>query len=296
MPAASATNPLPSASEYFDSLLRPPAIAVPTIALFALSIAIIGVASSLAIADRIPLWAATIANGIAMYTLFSVAHDGSHRSLSRNVFVNELVGRIAIMLLLPVAPFEAVRWIHMQHHRFTNGEKDPDGCIHHSRGWAIPFRWPNVDMFYLMFFLKHGGEHRRRHLKPILIYSLVFLALIVALTYAGYGWEVLFLWFLASRVGLFLIACVFVYLPHYPGNVSAQENVWHASTIRRGWEWLLNPLLVFQNYHLIHHLYPTAPFYTYQRIWHLKYAELVAHDPAVQTAFGLQPVNVPVAR
>jgi len=111
----------------------------------------------------------------------------------------------------------------------------------------------------------------------------------------GYGLEVLFLWFLASRVGLFLIACVFVYLPHYPGDISAQEDVYKASTIRKGWEWLLNPLLVYQNYHLIHHLYPTAPFYTYQKIWHLKYDELVAHDPAVQTAFGLQPVNIPTA-
>ena len=117
------------------------------------------------------------------------------------------------------------------------------------------------------------------------------LSIIATLTHMGYGWEVFFLWFLASRLGMLLIALVFIYLPHFPGDVSAEENVYRASTIRRGWEWLLTPFLVYQNYPLIHHLYPTAPFYTYMKIWHLKYEELVAHDPAVQTAFAMKPIN-----
>lgn len=282
---------LPSKEKYFRSLLSPPALAWPTMGLFALSIAIIAVASWMTLTGQWPLWIATLANGFAMYTLFSVAHDGSHRSLSKNPIINETIGRIAIMLLLPIAPFEAVRWLHMQHHRFTNGSKDPDRFVHHSTWWNFLLLWPNVDIFYLAFFIRRGGDHLQKNLKPIIAYTVVFVTLLATLTHMGYGWQVFFLWFLASRLGMLLIALVFIYLPHYPGRVSAEENVYHASTIRRGWEWLLTPFLVYQNYHLIHHLYPTAPFYTYLKIWHLKYDELVAKNPAVQEAFAMAPTS-----
>ena len=291
MTASTASSVLPSKEKYFRSLLQAPALALPTMVLFALSIAIIAGTAWMTLSGQWPLWVSTLANGFAMYTLFSVAHDGSHRSLSKNPAVNEAIGRIAIMLLLPVAPFEAVRWLHMQHHRFTNSDKDPDQFIHHSTWWNFLLLWPNIDIFYLVFFIRRGGEHLKKNLMPIIAYTIAFIALLATLTSLGYGWEVFFLWFLASRLGLLLIALVFIFLPHYPGNISAEENVYRASTIRRGWEWLLTPFLVYQNYHLIHHLYPTAPFYTYQKIWHLKYDELVAKDPAIQEAFAMVPTG-----
>ena len=292
---AQTSTVFPCKDKYFRSLLSAPKIAWPTLGLLSLSLVVLLGASALAIAGRIPLWLAAIANGVAMYNLFSVAHDGTHRSLSSRSWLNETLGRIAIMMFMPAAPFEAVRWVHMQHHRFTNSELDPDRFVHRAKWWQIPFVWTCSDIHYVIYFLRHGGDQVKKNLRPLLIYSAVFFSLIIVLVSLGYGLEVLFLWFLASRIGLFLIACVFVYLPHYPGDITAQEDVYKASTIRKGWEWILNLLLVYQNYHLIHHLYPTAPFYTYQKIWHLKYDELVARDPAVQTAFGLQPVNVPIA-
>jgi fatty acid desaturase len=292
MTSATKAAPLPSSEQYFRQLLSSPEVAWPTIGLFILSVIVMGTSTVMAVAGQIPLWAGALVNGFAMYNLFSVGHDASHRSLSSNKTLNENLGRVAIMLMLPIAPFEAVRWIHMQHHRFTNSEMDPDQFIHHCKWWKIPFNWPNVDVYYLMYFVKHGGEHYSKHKRPVILSTSAFVALITLSVYLGYGWEVFFLWFLASRVGLFLITCVFVYLPHFPGDVDAKDNVYHATTIRKGMEWLLTPLLVYQNYHLIHHLYPTAPFYRYQKIWHLKYGELVDNDPAVQTAFGLQPVNL----
>lgn len=272
--------------------MKAPKIAWPTIALFGVSLLVMGSSTYFSVTDVIPLWLAAIFNGFAMYNLFTVAHDATHRALSSNKFINETFGRLAIMMFMPMAPFEAVRWIHMQHHRFTNGETDPDRHVHGAKWWQLPFMWPNVDIFYMVYFIRHGGDHFKRNIKSLVIYSAVFLVLVGVVIYHGYWLELLFLWFVASRIGLFLIDCVFVYLPHYPGNISAQEDVYKASTIRRGGEWFLTPLLVSQNYHLIHHLYPTLPFYRYQKVWHLKYDELVSNDPAVQTTFGLQPVNV----
>jgi fatty acid desaturase len=285
-------SPLPSSEAYFRELTRSPGIAWPTMGLFFLSMVVLIGSSALAINGTIPLWLAALPNGLAMYNLFSVAHDAAHRSLSSNKRLNEWVGRLAIMIFMPIAPFEGVRWIHMQHHRFTNGATDPDRFVHHARWWQIPIVWSFVDVYYLVYFVKHGGEQLQKHLKSVIIAAIAMLGVVGGLIYMGYGMEILFLWFLASRIALFLIATVFVFLPHYPGDIDAQEDKYKATTVRRGLEGVLNLLMVNQNYHLIHHLYPTVPFYRYQKVWHLKYGELVAHDPAVQTAFGLKPINV----
>ena len=218
-------------------------------------------------------------------------HESLHRNVSSNLRLNEILGRIALMLMIPAAPLEIARWAHFQHHRFTNSEQDPDNFIHDAKWWQIPLRWPNFDMHYLYSFLRNGGKEKKRHARALTAQLVVFVVAIATLTYLGYGMEVLFLWFLASRIALFLVALVFVFLPHYPGDITAQENQYQATTIRQGWEWLLTPLMVYQNYHLIHHLYPTVPFHNYIKIWHLKYDELIAQKPVIQQGFGIMPVN-----
>lgn len=285
------TSYMPSKEEYLLELKKTPALSLPAVGLFLLGLACMGGGSYLALTGEIPLWGATLTNGFGMYLLFSIVHEAMHRSVSSNERVNTFFGRISMMLLLPAAPLEIARWAHFQHHRFTNSDKDPDNFIHHGSWWSLPLRWANFDLNYLYAFFRDGGEQRKRHARAMIIASTLFVTALTTLIYLGFGIEVLFLWFLASRVGLALIALVFVYLPHYPGDIDVEDDAYQATTIRRGWEWLLTPIMVYQNYHLIHHLYPTVPFYNYMKIWHLRYDELTANNPAIQTAFGLTPVN-----
>jgi fatty acid desaturase len=58
-----------------------------------------------------------------------------------------------------------------------------------------------------------------------------------------------------------------------------------ATVIRTGWEWLLTPLMMYQNYHLVHHLYPTVPFYRYKKAWLAREQFHESHQPAKVTAF-----------
>ena len=285
------TFSLPSKEQYFRELKQTPAVSWPAVGLFLLGLAVIGGASSMALSGVIPLWVATLANGFGLYLVFSIMHEALHRNVSTNGRFNEIMGRISLLLLIPAAPLEIARWAHFQHHRFTSDDTDPDNFIHDAKWWDLLLRWPNFDLYYLYRFLRDGGEHKKRHARALSMQAGVFVLGVAALTYFGYGMEVLFLWILASRVGLFLVALVFVSLPHHPAKITAQENEYQATTIRQGWEWLLTPLFVYQNYHLIHHLYPTAPFYNYIKIWHLKYDELIAHNPAIHKGFGLTPVN-----
>ncbi|MEH6518897.1 MAG: fatty acid desaturase [Halioglobus sp.] len=286
------TFSLPNSEQYFRQLKQTPAISWPAVALFLLGLSVVGGASVLALSGAIPLWVATLVNGIGLYLLFTIMHEALHRNVSTNARLNEILGRISLLLLIPAAPLEIARWAHFQHHRFTSNDTDPDNFIHNAKWWQIALKWPNFDLYYLYIFLREGGQHKKRHARALIVQAGVFVVVVATLTYLGYGMEVLFLWILASRIGLALVALVFVFLPHHPAEVTAQENEYQATSIRQGWEWLLTPLFLYQNYHLIHHLYPTAPFYNYIKIWHLKYDELIVKNPAIHQGFALEPVNL----
>ena len=286
-----AENQSPSEA-LFSQILTSPKIAVPTLLLGIGLISGMTASWYYALQGVLPMWAGCVINGVLAYGMFSLAHEGLHRAISSISWVNELVGGIGLFFLLPYAPMPVARWIHMQHHRFTNAQTDPDRFTHDSPAWQIPIRWSNFDLYYLVYFVKHGGKVRDKHFALVVSYVAAVLAVIVSATYAGYGYELLMLWLLPTRIALFLVSLVFVYLPHYPGVVSQDEDPFMASTMRMGWEWLLTPLLVYHNYHLIHHLYPTVPFYRMHDVWYLKYDELSAANVSYQKAFGMAPENM----
>jgi len=58
---------------------------------------------------------------------------------------------------------------------------------------------------------------------------------------------------------------------------------------RDGAEWFWTPVLMCQNYHLVHHLYPNVPFYRLKRIWNARRTFHMSHDPAIVSAFGWRP-------
>ena len=55
--------------------------------------------------------------------------------------------------------------------------------------------------------------------------------------------------------------------------------------------WLLSPLLVYQNYHLMHHLYPTIPFYRYRKAWLARLDQHMARHPAIVRPLGLRHLD-----
>ena len=84
----------------------------------------------------------------------------------------------------------------------------------------------------------------------------------------------LMLWLIPTYFAFFLMCLVFMVLPHYPHTGRQDEDPNTTALMRMGQEWWLTPVLMFQNYHLVHHLYPTAPFYRYGKIWKAREAYL----------------------
>ncbi len=45
----------------------------------------------------------------------------------------------------------------------------------------------------------------------------------------------------------------------------------------------------WHNYHLVHHLYPTVPFYRYRRLWHARQQFHESQQPSTVQALALTP-------
>lgn len=270
------------------ALIQPPAVAWPTF--ITALVSFIGIAAMyvLALTEVLPLWQAGLLNVLFMYPLFGVFHDSIHRAVFRRASLNDWLARAT---MLPVAPYVSMglfRWAHIQHHRFTNGAKDPDGWIH-GPWWSLLFRWCTWDGAYLVHILTKGDDLSRQHLKRTLTSTAVVLVAAAALYQMGYGWHMLWLWLIPGRLTMLLFGFVFFWLPHVKHDVPSQDNLTLATSMRLGSEWLLNPLMQFHNYHLIHHIWPLTPAHNHPKVWKLMEPELRARDLVVQHGFAIQP-------
>jgi len=280
--------------ERFRALTQAPRIAWPTLAMWVLlSVGFVSI-YVLCGTGRLPLWVGTISNTVVGYLAFSVAHDAIHRSISTSTRLNDWIGQLGVMLVQPYVDLRLFRWAHIQHHRFASGPRDPDRAFN-GAWWTLPLRWMFIDVAYFVHSLRHGDKVSAPYLRSSLVLATVTVAGLAALIAAGYGVEVLMLWFIPSRLIQLVLGFSFFWLPHVPHEVSQEENFTRATTIRQGYESLLGPLLQYQHYHLIHHLYPSTPFYNNYKVWLLIEPELRRHDLAVQRGLAIRPDILPGA-
>ena len=275
--------------ELFKSLKKKPLIAVPTVSLLIVCDATIAVVWYLALTDQISLWLGCLINTIAMYYLFSPMHDAMHQAVSSKSSVNNLV---LALTTFPIAPFttgQFMRMMHMQHHRFANGELDPDHEVakNITNAFSKWFIWGHL---YRSFYAKNKDNYPEFN-KKLLHYDRIVGLVGLVILFIAFPAETLLLMFIPGVLFSWLIAFVFMYLPHRPHNVEHASDPYRATLIREGWEWLLCPLMAYQNYHLVHHLYPTVPFYRYKKVWEARKNFHMSKNPAIVSAFQLDPAE-----
>lgn len=275
-------------SERFKRLARIPAVAAPTLA--ALLVAAAGLPSVAVALGRgaLPGWAACALSTALMYGLFTVVHDALHGSFARDRRLNDALGALGLLLFAPHASLGLFRWAHLQHHRHTNADRDPDRWSHEG-ALSLPLRWATIDVAYVVHVLRRGDATARRHLLGAVPHLLATLAVIALLVHGGYGREVALLWLIPSRLTFVLAGCVFFWLPHVGAETTADEDVLRSTTIRLGHEWLLSPLLQFHNYHLVHHLFPSLPSSRHAAVYRLVADELHARPLLIQRGFAIRP-------
>ncbi|MFN3196900.1 MAG: fatty acid desaturase [Bradymonadia bacterium] len=277
MATAAETRSMPKKAPRSKGALTLVPVAWPTLALTAFALlgwlfAFVGVMDhrlSLFISLPLASWCA--------FAAFTPMHDASHRSVTRKRWPNEVVGRLCSIVL--TAPFPAFRHVHLTHHKHTNDPvKDPDFWSGRGPKWLLPLRWLTQDFHYYVVYAR-AGRPRKELVETVSTLVLIY-GLIITLVVAGHGTEVALAWLIPARLAIGFLAFSFDYLPHRPHQITSKEDRYKATTLRpSGW---MTPLLMFQNYHLIHHLYPAVPFYRYAKVWRERREQLLAKGAVVK--------------
>ena len=225
----------------------------------------------LASIERMSSGLVMVLGSLIAYSMFTPMHDAAHRAVSRNTLFNTFIGHFASIVLL--TNYMGFRAMHLLHHRYTNNSKlDPDFWSGKGPFYLLPFRWLTQDLhyYYLIFKSLFSGGLLSAPDAARVAFSILPVVLIQGLLATWivevWGWEVfLWQWFLPARVAVGLLAFGFDFIPHFPYSTTAKENKLQAT--RAIDSKFLTWVMLGQNYHLIHHLFPAVPFYRYRSVY-----------------------------
>ncbi|GAB7142205.1 fatty acid desaturase [Mycobacterium riyadhense] len=282
-PDASAHHALPDPGEAV------PRIALPTVGIFLAALTAFVVSTTGYISGWAPVWVTIPVNAAVTFVMFTVVHDASHYSISSTRWVNGLLGRLAWLFVGPVVAFPSFGYIHIQHHRHANDDdQDPDTFASHGKWWQLPLRWSLVEYFYLKYYLPRARSRPVKEVaETLLLLTLSVTGLTVAIV-TGNLWTLAVVFLIPQRIGATVLAWWFDWLPHHGLADTQRTNRYRATRNRVGAEWLFTPVLLSQNYHLVHHLHPSVPFYRYLRTWQRNEEAYLERNAAISTVFGQQ--------
>ncbi|MGH3466754.1 MAG: fatty acid desaturase [Thermocrispum sp.] len=267
-----------------------PVVSLPTLLLFAGSLALWSFATWLALGSEVTPWVTIPIHAAVTFTMFTVLHEATHHAAGRLTWVNEVLGRLSMPFVASFASFPAMRHIHIEHHRNTNEHRsiDPDAWTSHGPAWQLPFRWATQDLYYIRFWAPRFFRRPRAETIETAAYAVGTIALIVWAWMGGWVWQLAVVYLIPQRIGITVLAWWFDWLPHHGLTETQVQNRFRATRVRVGLEWLLTPVLLYQNYHLVHHLHPAIPFYRYVQAWKLNEATYLDRDSAIMTAWGTE--------
>lgn len=256
-----------------QALIRPyqGMVAWPSVALGAAIVAGFALVCWLAATRLIPLWAGLILNTALLYASQTPLHEACHGNIagrdSRWTWLNHLVGYVCGAILLH--DYKAFRALHLMHHRDTNdSEFDPDHWVKVNNPLKVLWRCLTIVPYYNHYFFKmvvfrpEVPGNKKLSMQVIAAYWILYT---IAFWLSAYGWwrEVLALWLVPHLLASALIIFFFAYLTHQPHQATERYRDTNIFRLRGALAPLFNWLYMFQNYHLIHHLFPRVPFYLY---------------------------------
>lgn len=266
-----------------------PDVAWPTLALAVLLPATLITIVILGFNDALPLWVCTPVLALVSYAHYTLVHESIHgnvvskpRSLA---WVNTLVGWVGSLGLGIGWP--ALQRTHLLHHSHTNTENDPDIFV---KGTLLQLfgKWVRNALLSLvpmavMRRILPGPYDRLKNVftesdvTQISLVTTLTLALLVAAIATGHLVDWLCLWFLPTRLGIWILNVFFQWLPHHPFDRTERYHNTRVSL------WLGGTFLTLQqNLHLMHHLWPSVPFYNYARLYRALHPVLIAEGSRIE--------------
>jgi len=265
-----------------------PGLAWPTALLYVVTLGLFGLEAYGVLSAGWSPWLTVPMGAAVTFLMFSVLHESTHHAISTNTRVNNFFGHVSTPFVGAYSNFPLIKFIHIEHHRNTNEAKDvdPDAWTSEGPWWQLPFRWATIDLWYVVFYLRRIRERPLRESVPVVLWATGAIGLLVWSATAGHLAAVVMLYLLPQRIGLAILAWWFDYLPHHGLTATQREDKYQATRVRVGGEWWMTPLFVYQNYHLVHHLHPSVPFYRYVRAWRRNEQAYLDRNAAISTWFG----------
>jgi fatty acid desaturase len=272
-----------------------PSVAWPTLALAVILPASFATIVVLGFTGHMPLWVCAAILSLVSYAHYTLVHESIHGNVVAGkpawAWVNPLVGRIGAFGLAIGWP--ALLRTHVLHHSHTNTDRDPDifvkGTFVELLGkWVINSARSLVPLGLLRFISKGPYDKLRdvfsdADIAEITAVTVFTLALLVASLLTGHVFDWLFLWFIPTKFGVLILNIFFQWLPHYPfdrtdryGNT--RISLWANGTF----------LTLEQNLHLVHHLWPSVPFYNYHRLYRSLRSVLIEEGSRIE-GLGVGP-------
>ncbi|MGB3572506.1 MAG: beta-carotene hydroxylase [Phormidesmis sp.] len=201
-----------------------------------------------------PGWCCFALNTLSLHLAGTVIHDASHNSAHRNPTINAALGHGSALML--GFTFPVFTRVHLQHHAHVNDpENDPDHFV--STGgplWLIAARFFYHEIYFFQRKLWKKNELMEWFLSRLTVGLFVYAA-----CYFGFIDYLFNFWFSPALVVGLALGLFFDYLPHRPFQA---QNRWQNARVYPSP--VLNLLIMGQNYHLVHHLWPSIPWYKYK--------------------------------
>jgi beta-carotene hydroxylase len=238
--------------------LGPPGDFNPTVLMLLVAISLIGCSTVGYFLLDWPGWVTFCANVLALHLAGTVIHDASHNVAHRDRIGNAVMGHLSGLIL--GFSFPVFTRVHMQHHANVNDPKnDPDHFVStFGPLWLIAPRF-----FYHEVFFFRRKLWRKYELLEWFFSRLTMVGIVWFANQHGQLGFIMNYWFSPALVVGMALGLFFDYLPHRPFQ---ERDRWKNARVYPSA--VLNVLILGQNYHLIHHLWPSIPWYKVQPAYH----------------------------
>ncbi len=252
----------------FKELTRLPVWAPMEIALGVGAFSLFYLGTSLYLAGHIHFLVMLLINSFSIYVSFTPLHDATHRSVSSHRTLNDLIGTLCCLLLLPGITTRVYRYLHLEHHRFAGDPaKDPDELFVSAPAMLLPFVLAGLDVHWSIWYFKHGRSRPRSERIEFAAGLTFYVGVHVAFLTSAYALEFFLCFMIPQRFGLFYVSWFFAHIQHPEGM--EWEQVPFQTTVRIVTNPMAHWLLLGQSFHCLHHLAPSIPYYRYRRAWKL---------------------------
>ena len=228
------------------------------------------------------------------YTAFTPLHDATHRAVSSNNFLNDLLGTISGFLLFPLSNTAGYRYLHLAHHRYV-GDKDldPDEPMVAIPTKYFPFGYlvllfPDLIWAYWLLFKawKRTPVKARMNVLIMIIGNVLF-HLIWFLS--PFWQEYLILFFIPNRLAITYTAFTFAHTPH-PEGLKWNDFPFYTTFKLKGNKFFLLSLWG-QAHHAMHHFLPHIPWYKYFKVWDLANGVFQKQDIPTKEVFSIPDIH-----